>query len=958
MTIPLSTLRLQFHKDFPFDAALARLDYFSGLGVSHLYASPITTARPGSLHGYDVVDPTQVSAELGGEDGLRELVAGLRAKGMGLIIDIVPNHMGVGASENPWWADVLAWGERSRYARYFDIDWNTPVPGLKGKVLAPILGSDYAEALAGLIKLVFDAEQGRFQIAYYDNIFPVSAASHADILRNSGNADADAYARPFDVLERLEEPEHLQDQAERAHGGLRQFARSEAGQAAIKAALAAHDGANEATRPALHRLLEQQHYRLSTWRCASDEVNWRRFFDVNTLAGLRIEVPEVFEATHALIFRLYEEGLIDGVRIDHIDGLAWPGQYCRKLRERLESLTEKRPADVPHGRPWIVVEKILAQGERLHTDWGVDGTTGYDFMNEAGALLHDHRHLPELKAAWQAWTDDDIPDDYAVVAESARRKILTEHFSSELDAATRALQNVARRHLVSREVTFHALRRVLIELVVHFPVYRVYTGEHGMSEQDQALLDKAVDGARQTLRRVDVPVLERLAQWLKGWPNVGANSEANPDALAPLDRENDQAARTAIQRILQLTSPVNAKSIEDTAFYRYGVLLSRNEVGADPALFAMSPEAFHAAVKRRQQDFPQAMLTTATHDHKRGEGVRTRLAVLSEMPERWIEVVNEWRALNQTRLAQIDGASVPPADVEIMLYEMLAGAWPAGMPGEESHAQELQAFIERIVAWQEKAQREAKLRTDWFVPDADYEAASRNFVTGSCAPDTPFVKQMYGFVQQIAAVGAINSLSQAALRSTLPGVPDLYQGTEYWDLSLVDPDNRRPVDYAARARSLDAWNAATDKTALLQDLIGHWHDGEVKQALIASLLQFRRDYPAVFVEGDYQPLVIKGSREQHALAFVRQHADQVLIVVVARWPWQLAGALPTPAIHPDAWADTRLDLSGKLNAHDLLLGQLSWRDVITGRDIAGGNELHLGEIMQPLPLAVLHAKVR
>ena len=955
MTLPLSTLRLQFHKDFTFDHALAQIDYFAGLGVSHLYASPITTARPGSLHGYDVVDPTQVSAELGGEAGLQRLVAALREKGMGLIIDIVPNHMGVGASENPWWADVLAWGERSQYARYFDIDWNTPVPGLKGKVLAPTLGSDYAEALAGQIKLQFDADHGRFQIAYYDHIFPVSATSHADLLRGH---EADAWSRPFEVLERLEQAEDLQDQAARAHGGLQQFARSDAGKAAIAAVIAAHDGSNEKTRPALHRLLEQQHYRLSGWRCASDEVNWRRFFDVNTLAGLRIEVPEVFEATHALIFRLYQSGLIDGVRIDHIDGLAWPGQYCRQLRQRLEALTEQRPADVPHGRPWIVVEKILAHGEQLHTDWAVDGTTGYDFMNEAGAVLHDHRHLPELQAAWQAWTDDDIPDDYAVVAETSRRKILTEHFSSELDSTTRALQNVARRHLVSREVTYHALRRVLIELVVHFPVYRVYTGEEGMSEQDVRLLDQAVAGAATALRRVDVPVLERLALWLKGWPNVGDSSTANPDALAPLDREDDQAARTAIQRILQLTSPVNAKSIEDTAFYRYGVLLSRNEVGADPALFAMSPEAFHAAVKRRQQHFPQAMLTTATHDHKRGEGVRTRLAVLSEMPDHWVSVVNQWRALNKARIAVIDDAAVPPADVEVMLYEMLAGAWPAGMPGEAAHAAELEAFIDRIVAWQEKAQREAKLRTDWFVPDAAYEAASRHFVTGSCAPGTPFVTQMYDFVQQIGAAGAINSLSQATLRSTVPGVPDLYQGTEYWDLSLVDPDNRRPVDYPARAESLRAWNTATDKTTLLNELITHWHDGRVKQALLASLLQFRRDHPALFVDGDYEPLVIKGAKDQHVLAFTRRAGNEVLLVAVARWPWQLAGALATPHIHADAWADTRLALTDRHEAGTGdALGQLPWLDVITGRHIAAGNELHLGEIMQPLPVAVLYARL-
>ncbi|MDD7792569.1 malto-oligosyltrehalose synthase, partial [Ralstonia pseudosolanacearum] len=629
--VPRATLRLQLHRAFTFDHARALLDDIAALGISHLYVSPITTAQPGSMHGYDVVDPTRVNPELGGEDALGRLVAALHARGMGLIVDIVPNHMAVGGAHNAWWLDVLENGPASAWAHAFDIQWQPPQPALHGKVLAPSLGEPYDTALqGGRLTLHYDPGAARLAIAYHDHRFPIALADYACVLRGAGpsgerdtDAALDAVAERFAALQSTRALHARREHADAARTALRDFAATDAGRARIDRAVAALNAAPEQ----LHALMARQSWRLAHWRCANDEINWRRFFDIGSLAGLSVERADVFEATHALIFRLYRQGWIDGVRIDHVDGLADPAGYCRALRQRLAAEDAHRPADRRLGRPWIVVEKILAADEPMRTGWDIDGTSGYDFMNQAGALLHDAAGEATLTQAWLDWTGMPAAEaHFRATALAARRRILHEHFAAELDAATWALHAVAQQQRDAHDVTWHAIRRALAELVVHLSVYRTYADAHGRDAQDTAIVRRAIHDAMPHLRRVDQPLLARLDAWLGGEP-------AGHDRLRQL----------ALRRGQQLSSPVAAKAVEDTACYRYGRLLSRNEVGADPGAFTLDAAAFHQAMAARARLWPHAMLATATHDHKRGEDVRARLAVLSERPAHWLAAALPWR---------------------------------------------------------------------------------------------------------------------------------------------------------------------------------------------------------------------------------------------------------------------------------------------------------------------------
>lgn len=718
---PRATQRLQFHKGFTFADADALVPYFAELGISHLYASPITTARKGSMHGYDVVDPTRINPELGGEDGLKRLVDTLKQNGMGLIIDIVPNHMAA-TLENAWWADVLAHGRASRYARSFDIDWDAD-----GKAFLPWLTRPVAEAEA------------------------------------SGEID------------RLDLPK---------------------------------PGA----------------YRLGWWRTAGDRINWRRFFDINDLVCLRMEDDETFERVHGLVFRLHAEGTIDGVRVDHVDGLADPAGYCRKLRQRL-------------GAAYLVVEKILLGGETLSTGWQCDGTTGYDFMDEVSAVQHAPAAAVPLAATWATLSGRSAV--FATEEQAARREILARSFGAQLEACVSSFAEDSPVADVSRP----ALRRALVELLVHFPVYRTYATAAERPATDEAFLAKAVTGAKETGLAGDRWVLDLLHRWFRD-PALSAEP---------------------LRRFQQLSAPIAAKSVEDTAFYRYGRLLSRNDVGFDAHRFASTPADFHVSMKRRQAEAPRAMLATATHDHKRGEDVRARLAVLSEMPDRWSRTLQAWTQ----RITPLH------ADDAAMLLQMIVGAWPLDLELDDSAGRA--AFTKRLVGWQEKALREAKLRSDWSDPNEAYEAAARDFVTHLVAEDghLKLITDIFAFIQSIAAAGAVNGLSQLVLKLTAPGVPDLYQGTEYWDFSLVDPDNRRPVDFSARERSLG-------KTSLAAALAS-WRDGRIKQLVAHRLLALRRARPGLFAAGSYEPI----DAGDHIVAFRRRHGADTLSVAVPRLPNRL-----------------------------------------------------------------------
>ncbi|HYZ34252.1 MAG TPA: malto-oligosyltrehalose synthase [Crenalkalicoccus sp.] len=921
---PRATARLQFHKGFTLDDAVPLVPYLARLGISHLYASPILKARPGSTHGYDIVDHDTINPELGGMPALERLVAALHGAGMGLILDIVPNHMGVGGADNTWWLDVLEWGRQSPYAAYFDIDWEPPDRSLQNRLLAPFLGAPYGEVLAsGDLRLRFEAETGQFFVQYFEHRFPIAPQHVHHILVTADDPALTALAHAFgEIGLHQRDRAAARTAAEGARLGLCQQAATPEGAAAIARALAAFDATTEEGRDRLHRLLERQHYRLAWWRAAADEINWRRFFDITSLAGLRQELPEVFDATHALILKLYAEGMVDGLRIDHVDGLADPRGYCRKLYRRMEAVR-------PDHTPWIWVEKILAPFETLRTDWEVQGTTGYDFMDEASGVLHDPAGEAPLTALWTEATGRS--GSFEDEAREARRQILRDNLSSELNATAATLKRVANRDLVTRDFTLTALRRALTEVLVHFPVYRLYITPGGRGADDKRILDWALAGARRTVRATERPLIDLLDAWLGG--------EA-PRSLPPPLRRDRLAAAVRFQ---QLSAPTAAKSVEDTAFYRYGRLISRNEVGSDPDRFAVTPAAFHAAARARARHFPHALLATATHDHKRGEDTRARLAVLSQLPEEWAAALRRWTRLNASLKRQIEGGPAPDAADEVMLYETLVGAWPLGLdPADEAG---VAAYRDRVAAWQEKAVREAKRRTDWAVPNAEYEAACRDFLDATLAAGRPahLREEIAGFAMRIAPAGAVNGLSQLILRCAAPGVPDLYQGTEFWDFSLVDPDNRRPVDWVARQAALEAAEHPAG-------LLAHWRDGRVKQAVLARALALRARRPAVFAEGDYLPLPADGPMAEHVLAFARRCRGEMVIAIATRLPASPSRDFTVPLLSAEDWQGTTLPLPREGSAS-------GWEDALTGeRHAAPAGRLPLEGVLARLPLALLEVR--
>ncbi len=848
MSTPQATARLQLHAGFTLDDARAQVDYYADLGVSHLYLSPITRARAGSTHGYDVIDHAVVSPELGGEPALLRLASAARARGLGLIADIVPNHMAAHPT-NAWWRDVLANGAASAWSAYFDIDWNRPAPALRNKVLLPVLGDPYGASL----------ERGAIT-AQWD---PKAAAPELDV-----------HGQRYPLT-----PSSVPRGAER------------------QAWLREHDPADPAGRQRLHELLERQHYRLAWWRTAPDQINWRRFFEISELVGVRVEDEAVFDAVHALVLRLTAQGVLDGLRIDHIDGLASPGGYLRRLSARLAQANASRPAALRQDQPYLVVEKILAHDEDLDPRWQTDGTTGYDFMDQVSAVLHDPQGEAPLRTFWRALTGDDR--DAAEQLRAARVRMLVRHFPAERQALVNCLEQIASQDVRTRDWTATAIDRALSALLAAFPVYRTYAEDEGHHPADAQRRDAAVQGAASALAAregsADATLLAQIAEWLNG----------------------QSGHATALRRFQQLTPPLAAKALEDTLFYRYGPLLSRNEVGASPARFCLSPDAFFQACAARARTHPRAMLATATHDHKRGEDTRARLAVLTEMPERWVDAARGW----------IDAlpAGMTRAD-RYMLIQTLVGAWPCEWRADPSDwpADRLQPWLDRVAQWQEKALREAKLHTSWTDQDPAYEAAAKECLAwlGHDVDGRAVLASIAAFALEIAPAGMVNSFTQTLLRCTLPGVPDLYQGTDLWDFSLVDPDNRRPVDYDLRARLL-----AEGSRDVAMDLSeSAWRSGAVKQALIHRLLLARQRTPAPFAAGALHPLLAEGAQADHVLAYVRQHEGQTALIVGARTcALSLTGYVSgNPGEARAFWAGTALRLpagSPVLSLHDALTGR-------------------------------------
>ncbi|BBH47060.1 malto-oligosyltrehalose synthase [Pseudomonas sp. KU43P] len=877
-----ATLRLQFHSDFTLDHAVPLVPYFAQLGISHLYASPILKARAGSRHGYDVVDPTRVNPELGGEAALERLVAALRQHGMGLILDTVSNHMAVGGADNPWWQSLLAWGRRSPYAEFFDIQWHSSDPLLAGQLLLPFLANDYGLVLKnGEMPLQFDAQHGVLQVAHHDHRFPICPVDYGWILSLSPEPALQALAEHFTALSDNAAPLAA---AQPLHAEL---ARLVAEGADLESALVAFDSRCENGFKRLHLLLERQTYRLASWRTAADDINWRRFFDINELGGLRVERAVVFEATHAKLFELVERGLVDGLRIDHIDGLADPRGYCRKLRRRVNGLLARRPVSAAVEHFPIYVEKILGSGEHLHRDWLTDGTTGYEFMNQVSLLQHDPAGEAPLTELWGTFSER---PEFAEEVRQARHLVLNASLAGDCESVALALLQVARDDLMTRDLTLGAIRRALQALVAHYPVYRTYFNACGRPAEDEKFFQQALANARQDLAEADWPLLDQLAHWLGG----------QPWRQLPPGRPRKHL-RHACVRFQQLTAPSAAKAVEDTAFYRSARLLSRNDVGFEAERFSAGPDYFHNEAQRRLRDFPDNLLATATHDHKRGEDTRARLAVLSERGPWLASRMEHWRELSAPLREQLDDGPAPSPGDEMLLLQTLLGSWPLDLDLNDSGA--LQRYAERIRQWQQKALREAKLRSSWNAPNEAYEAACAAYVDGLLQgrENQQLRQSLADAAHLIACPGALNGLVQALLRMTVPGVPDLYQGNEYWDFSLVDPDNRLPVDYACRRRTLDDACAPAE-------LLAHWRDGRIKQALVARVLDCRLAHAELFRRGAYLPLTVQGRHADKVLAFARLGEGQRAIVIAPRLASGLLGGAATPLIPAQNWDDTRVIL--------------------------------------------------
>ena len=901
-----ATYRLQFHKGFTFRDAEALVPYLAALGISHIYTSPLMEARPGSTHGYDIVDHNRLNPEIGTETEFRALIATLHRHEMGLIVDFVPNHMGVGGRDNLWWLDVLEWGEASPYAPYFDINWNPERADLQGRVLLPVLGDQYGIVLErGEIALRFDAEEGSFSAWYYEHRFPISPPGYPVILQYGGGPLA-ALTEEFAALRRVA-PAKAHGQALTLKSRLAEAARDPAVAAAIETALADHAGMSG--RPAsfrrLHRLLEAQHYRIADWHVAAEEINYRRFFNINELAGLRIEQPELFEETHRLLFTMVERGEIQGLRINHIDGLFEPAGYCVGLRERFGGLL------------YVVVEKILARYERL-PEWPVAGTTGYDFVGQVTALFVDSASEAAMTRLYRRITSR--ADDFDAVLYAAKQRIMRVNLASEMNVLASRFHRLSMSEWRTRDFTVNGMLNALEEVIGAFPVYRTYVSARGCSADDRRYIGWAIAQAKARLRAGTA-----ILDFIRGVLIADVPGHSRPaDVL-----------RTAMQ-FQQVTGPVMAKAFEDTAFYRYGRLLALNEVGGDPRRFGISAAAFHHLMQGRARNWPRAIVTTATHDTKRGEDARMRIALLSEMPREWGRRVVSWQRFNRRHRSELGGAAVPGRDVEYFFYQTLVGVWPIGLyPGD---VDAVATLAERVDGYMLKVVREGKEHSGWSYPDTDYEAALQRFVKRVLdgSRPNPFLADFAGFVGLLARPAAIASLAQLVLKLTVPGVADIYQGSELWDFSLVDPDNRRPVDFTYR-RSLLAELEHTTAGDIARD----WQDGREKLFVTQTLLTLRQEHPDLFAAGDYQPLEIGDGRNADRLcAFARAHTGKAIVAVVPRLTWGLYNDGG-----PADWGDSEIAVPPGG----------TWRNVFTGRLLQHREPVRAAQLLAEFPVAVLFA---
>jgi len=893
-----ASYRVQFEPNFTFEDARRLVPYLARLGVSHLYSSPVLAARKSSTHGYDVVDPGRLNPELGPPDSFEQLVDTLKSHGMGLILDIVPNHMAAGEG-NPWWYDLLEWGSYSAYALFFDIDWRPQPPDSEGKILLPVLAEPFGGGLvSGAFKLVFEAEWGCFVVRHETARFPISPFDYRDILQPILTGDiepAPTLRRLVAAIDRSLPKEESRSAAEMLKTRLAGWAGADPAAAASLQAAAARftgtEGHPESWHP-LGLLLDRQAYRLAWWRVASEEINYRRFFDISDLAGLRVERGEVFDASHRMILDFIEKDKVQGLRIDHIDGLADPQAYIDRLRGRI-------------GPDRLVyVEKILAPDEPLPTGWAVEGTTGYDALNQLTRLFADPAGEAPLSELY-----DRIQGEHTTFPEvrtESKRSVLRSTLASELQRLARDIRLVAARSWDTRDFTYAALRDALEVILIELPVYRTYITPDLTTPADREILATSVARARAGASHIPAGAFNFLEHILAG--------------------ENGEPM--IVRRFQQLSGPAMAKGLEDTAFYRYLRLVSHNEVGGDPGRFATSLGGFHGLCRERAAAWPQAMLAGSTHDTKRGEDARARILCLTGCTALWRDRVVAWREINRRHLRAWNETQAPVPKHEYYLYQSLIGAWPADLTAEDASG--IAALQDRLLGAWIKAVREGKEYSNWTVPDESYENCCKLFLSAILG-DPTFLDDFLPFARTIAWRGAVTSLSQTLIRFTMPGVPDLYRGSEGWDLSLVDPDNRRPVDYEPLRRML----GQIDPNASIEPWLRHWPDGGVKLALIARVLSVRQRWPHLFTQGSYTALDPSGSAADRIIAFRREH-DGVGAITIAPRFWH------EPEGHAFESGDSQLALpSGK------------YHNILTGNVYRGSASINIADLLGGFPVALL-----
>ena len=952
--IPTATYRLQLNPHFTFRDATAIIPYLTALGISHFYASPYLRARPGSMHGYDIIDHNSLNPEIGSPEEYDQFVAELHRHGMRQILDIVPNHMGVMGSDNAWWLDVLENGEASDYADFFDIDWDPIKDELQGKVLIPVLGEQYGNVLEkGELKLTFDADHGEFSIFYYQHRFPIAPREYPRILGFEIDGLQERLGPTHqDVLElqsiitafnhlperRGATPEQKAERNREKEVQKRRLAALCARSPEIREFIAANvskiNGNPDDPRSfdALHELIKAQPYRFAQWRVAADDINYRRFFDINDLAALRTENEAVFNATHKLILDLVTQGKLDGLRVDHPDGLYDPARYFEQLRDRLRQELEPQNREA-----YLVAEKILTGKERLRKQWPIDGTTGYEFSNLVNGLFVDASAAAPMERIYRSFTG--ISSDFPDLVYECKKQILRVVLASELTVLANLLSRIALASRYTCDFTLNSLRSALAEVIASFPVYRTYVNGPDVSDEDRKYVQQAVAAGKRRSTAADLSVFDFIQRILlidvygsdAGWYK--------------------QAVLRFSMKFQQVTAAVMAKGLEDTAFYRYNRLVSLNDVGGNPGQFGTTVEEFHRANRERLCCWPDSMLSSSTHDSKRSEDVRARINVLSEMPKNWLARLRDWRDWNRGKKREVEGFPAPTRNDEYLLYQTLVGTWPQQPLGQEDWLR----FTQRIEQYMIKAVREAKQLTSWANTNSNYEDALIQFVRALLdrSPQNRFMSDCEQFAQRIARIGTFNSLSQTLLKLTSPGVPDIYQGNELLTYNLVDPDNRRPVDFARRTRLFTTLQEQASSTRELQDhvraLMSCPDTSGAKLYVTWKTLSLRRQHPLLFQRGEYVPLYTSGPKSEHAVAFARRQAGRTIVVAVPRLCARLMGDTRNTICDESVWENSTLQIphDNVTCYHDLFTGECLPLNGVETRSVP------LGRLFRNFPVSVL-----